>query len=211
VASCHDDHDPFGWNRPRSRSIVICRKVRAWPKLKNCLGKRLPYIRWVVSASLEPSPPASTIAHSRRSFILVSSSAPSSARVLSPIARRRGALGSPCSRDIARALPSRSSAPCPRLLGSLSGSAGTLCATERICWRSRAGRAHEHHPYRHIRGPPLYPRGEKVGRRLADETRRPPARHARNPDWTAIAVTGWGYEVVPMRTAFLEGHDAPPV
>jgi hypothetical protein len=70
VASCHDDHDPFGWNRPRSRSIVICRKVRAWPKLKNCLGKRLPYIRWVVSASLEPSPPASTIAHNRRSFIL---------------------------------------------------------------------------------------------------------------------------------------------
>jgi hypothetical protein len=211
VASCHATTTRLGGTKPRSRSIVIRRKVRAWPKLKKTA--------WVsgfrtfagsVSASLEPSPPASTIAHSRRR----SSSFPLRRRrargVLSPIARRRGALGSPCSRDIGRALPSRSPAPCPRLLESLSDSAGTLCATERICWRSRAGRALEHQPYRHIAGR-VIPARKKVGRRLADETRRPPPRHAGNPDWMAIAVTGRSYEVVPMRTAFLEAHEAQPV
>jgi hypothetical protein len=55
----------------------------------------------------------------------------------------------------------------------------------------------------------LYTREEKkFGRGLADETRRPPARHPGNPDWTSIAVTGRSYEVVPMRTAFLEEREA---
>jgi hypothetical protein len=88
----------------------------------------------------------------------------------------------------------------PELSAQLNGFVGALGLA-----------ALEHHPYRHIRWPPLYPRGEKVGRRLADETRRPPARHPGNPDLTAIAVTDWSYEVVPMRTAFLEEHEAQPV
>jgi hypothetical protein len=60
----------FGGTRPYKRSTVACTNVRGWPKLKNCLGKWLPYKRRVVSASREPSPPASTMAHNRRSFTL---------------------------------------------------------------------------------------------------------------------------------------------